>query len=82
LISAGYNHTLGLTSSNLLFAWGYNYYGQLGNSSTINRSSPVQIGSGSFTNINAGDNFSSIRKNDFTISLFGANDVGQIGDLT
>jgi alpha-tubulin suppressor-like RCC1 family protein len=82
VISAGSNHNLGKLINNTVFAWGYNYYGQLGDSTTINRSSPVQIASGSYTNVNAGDNFSSLRKNDNTIYLFGENDVGQIGDLT
>jgi len=37
-----------------LWTWGWNYYGQLGNNSTTDKSSPVQI-SGSWTAIAGGD---------------------------
>ena len=34
---------VGLTSSSYAWAWGYNYYGQLGDNTTNNRSSPVSV---------------------------------------
>jgi len=43
-IAAGY-HSLALQSNGTLWAWGYNNSGQLGDGTTTNRTSPVQIGS-------------------------------------
>jgi alpha-tubulin suppressor-like RCC1 family protein len=51
-VSAGRQHTLGLTSSGVVYAWGYGYNGQLGTNNTINTSSPVTV-VGGVTNWNA-----------------------------
>jgi alpha-tubulin suppressor-like RCC1 family protein len=45
-LSAGTNHSLGVTSSGILYAWGYNAQGQLGDGTVINRSSPVTVTGG------------------------------------
>jgi alpha-tubulin suppressor-like RCC1 family protein len=45
-ISAGYRHSLAVRSDGSLLAWGYNGFGQLGNSSTITASTPVFSNSG------------------------------------
>ena len=46
MISAGAFHSFGLKSNGTLWAWGYNYWSQLGDGSlyTEQQSSPVQIG--------------------------------------
>ena len=41
----GTSHTSAIKTDGTLWIWGYNYYGQVGDSTTTNRSSPVQIGS-------------------------------------
>jgi hypothetical protein len=41
-------------SNQLLFAWGLNSNGQLGDGTTINKSSPVQIGTKVWKSINDG----------------------------
>jgi alpha-tubulin suppressor-like RCC1 family protein len=41
---AGEDNILAVTTTGTLFAWGNNNYGQIGDGTTINRSSPVQIG--------------------------------------
>ena len=41
--SAGVGHALAINEKGELYAWGYNSYGQLGDGSTANRSSPVKI---------------------------------------
>ena len=45
-ISAGTGHALALKTDHSLWAWGYNYYGELGNDSTTDSNVPVQIDSG------------------------------------
>jgi alpha-tubulin suppressor-like RCC1 family protein len=41
-VSANGLHALGLTATGLVFSWGYNGYGQLGNGSTLNQNNPGQ----------------------------------------
>ena len=54
-VSAGGSHTVGIKLDSTVFSWGLNSSGQLGDSTTTNRSSPVQVGtvSSSLTNANA-----------------------------
>ena len=42
-IEAGYHHGIALKSDGSVWTWGYNYYGQLGDGTTANRSLPVQV---------------------------------------
>jgi len=59
-VSAGGFHGLGLRSNGTTWAWGFNASGQLGNDTTITRSSPVSV-VGGFTNwcqVSAGYNHS------------------------
>lgn len=49
------NFMLGLKSDGSLWAWGDNTYGQLGDGTVANKSSPVQIGSSSWSAISAGN---------------------------
>jgi len=42
-ISAGAYHTVGITTSGAAYAWGYNVYGQLGDGTTTNRTTPVLV---------------------------------------
>jgi alpha-tubulin suppressor-like RCC1 family protein/two-component sensor histidine kinase len=52
-VSAGDSHSVGIKLDNTVFAWGLNSAGQLGDSTTISRSSPVQVGTASSTLSNA-----------------------------
>jgi len=53
-ISAG-NHSAAIRSDGLLFTWGPDQTGALGNNtSAINESSPIQIGTSSWTSVSAG----------------------------
>jgi len=51
-VSAGGSHTVGIKLDNTVYAWGLNGSGQLGDATTINRSSPVQVGTITTTLIN------------------------------
>jgi alpha-tubulin suppressor-like RCC1 family protein len=79
-VSTGIVHTLGVTTTGTLFSWGDNSNGELGNSDTLNRSSPVQVGVA--TSISAGNNFSMTITSDGTAYGFGNNNNGQLGDGT
>jgi len=43
-VACGYYHTIGIKDDGTLWAWGYNGYGQLGDGTTTQRLTPVQIG--------------------------------------
>ncbi|WP_019070612.1 RCC1 domain-containing protein [Streptomyces hokutonensis] len=89
-IAAGCNHNLALVgrpgSDNAVKAWGYNATGQLGDNSTINRSTPVDT-QGIWTNgvsqIAAGCNHSiAVTGADNRLKTWGQNTSGQLGDGT
>jgi alpha-tubulin suppressor-like RCC1 family protein len=64
-VSAGIDHSLGVTDDGIAYAWGANSsvgpIGSLGNGTTINRSSPVTVIGGITTwiQVDAGSIFSS-----------------------
>ena len=70
--------------SGTLWAWGRNNYGQLGNNTRVNRSSPVQtIASGTnWKSIASGYLHSLAIKTDGTLWTWGHNYYGQLGDDT
>jgi alpha-tubulin suppressor-like RCC1 family protein len=79
-ILAARQHTIACKTGGTLWSWGYNPYGQLGFSDTINRSSPTQIDSASdWTAVTTGDSHTLARKTDSTIWACGLNNSGQLG---
>ena len=82
-IASGQYHTLVLKSDGTVWAWGYNYSGQLGNGTTIDSSTPVQvIGLSNIIYISAGNSHSMALKSDGTVWTWGLNSSGQIGNGT
>lgn len=81
-IAAGYNHYLALKSDGTVWAWGENYYyGQLGDGTFTNRSSPVQVtGLDGVTALSAGEIGSMALKEDGTVWTWGSNYDGLLGD--
>jgi len=80
-VSAGRIHNLGVRSNGTVWAWGSNNYGQLGDNSAINRSSPVSV-AGGFTDwcqvATYGSHSLGVRSNG-TAWSWGCNGQGQLG---
>lgn len=88
-VSAGSAYTGAIKTDGTLWLWGYNYqYGNLGDNSQVNRSSPVQT-------VTAGTNWKEIScskislymhtgaiKTDGTLWMWGGNNQGALGDNT
>jgi alpha-tubulin suppressor-like RCC1 family protein len=82
-IATGNWHSLGIKSDGTLWAWGQNSTGQLGDGTTTNRTSPVQIGTdNTWSKIAAGGTHSLGIKSDGTLWAWGRNGTGQLGDGT
>lgn len=83
-VSKRFSHTLALTNDGL-YAWGLNYRGQLGDGTTINRSTPDKVifppGVTSVTGIAAGYSHSLAITND-GLYAWGDNFNGELGDGT
>lgn len=76
-------HTIGLKGDGTVWSWGNNWYGQLGDSSTQARETPVQAaGLSGVTQVVAGDDYSLALKSDGTVWAWGNNQQGQLGDTT
>ena len=63
-----------------VWAWGHNFYGQLGNGTNTNQSTPVQVEDLlGVVDISAGHNFSLALKSDGTVWSWGSNEFGRLG---
>ena len=62
-----------------LFSWGYNADGSLGLNSTASYSSPVQIGTSSWTSVSAGNSHTMAIKSDGTLWSWGSDFYGNLG---
>ncbi|TMF58097.1 MAG: RCC1 repeat-containing protein [Chloroflexi bacterium] len=82
-IAGGQDHSLALKSDGTAWAWGYNFWGQLGNGTTTNSSTVVQVsGLGGVTAIAGGLAHSLAVKSDGTVWAWGYNIYGQLGNGT
>lgn len=81
IISAGTQHTAGIQSDGSLWAWGRNIFGQLGDNTLTNKSSPIQIFSEllNWSAVSCGTSHSMGLKKDGTLWTWGANARGQLG---
>ncbi|MCP9495358.1 MAG: choice-of-anchor D domain-containing protein [Pyrinomonadaceae bacterium MAG19_C2-C3] len=83
-IAAGSLHSLALKSDGTVWAWGANgQNGQLGDGTTTNRATPVQVsGLANVVAISTKNNHNLALKSDGTVWAWGNNDSGQLGDGT
>lgn len=84
-ITAGSGHSLALCSDGAMAAWGYNYYGELGNNSTTQSSVPVLVTqsgalfSKTVVAVAAGSGHTLALCSDGTVAAWGHNYNGQLG---
>ena len=76
-------HVLAVRTDGTLWGWGANIAGQVGDGTTITRSSPVRIGTATnWQSVSAGGYFSLALRTDGTLWTWGRNIYGQVGDGT
>jgi alpha-tubulin suppressor-like RCC1 family protein len=83
-VACGYSHTAAIKTDGTLWTCGYNGYGQLGNNTNTNRSSPVTTAGGgtNWRQVAAGYFHTAAIKTDGTLWTWGLNGHGQLGDNT
>lgn len=80
-IAAGGNHSLAVDGNSEVWAWGQNDFGQLGDSTIANRSTPVKVKHLSgVIQVAAGANHSAALKNDGSVWAWGDRRHLQLGD--
>ena len=82
-LAAGYSHTLALESNGTVWAWGRNQHGQLGDGTTADSDTPVQVvGLDNVIAIGAGWWHSLAVDQDGVVWAWGSNLTGQLGILS
>lgn len=84
-VDAGSYHSLAVGSDGLLYGWGYNGQGRVGDGTTAQRIAPVQLPTPTgvtFTTVDAGSTYSLALASDGSIYAWGMNYGGTLGDGT
>jgi YD repeat-containing protein len=83
-VAGGYHyHTIAVKTDSTVWAWGANWDGQLGDGTTTDRSTPVQVsGLADVSAIAGGGSHTIALKTDGTVWAWGYNWHGQLGDGT
>lgn len=81
-LTAGGDHTCGLTAGGVAYCWGSNGNGELGDASTTTRTAPVAVAGGlTFTRLAAGGFHNTCGiTNGGAAYCWGRNSLGQLGD--
>ncbi|WP_419025385.1 fibronectin type III domain-containing protein [Emergencia sp.] len=77
-VSLGADHSAVVMENGDLYTWGWNYYGALGNGTSVDSLIPIKIMEG-ITDISAGTWYSAAVKNDGSLYAWGRNSDGQLG---
>ena len=81
LVSASGSHTCALEPDRTVRCWGYNQYGQLGDGTTTDSSTPVSVaGLTNAITVAAGHHHTCALMTDGTLRCWGSNQYGQLGD--
>jgi alpha-tubulin suppressor-like RCC1 family protein len=80
-VSAGARHMAAVDTSNRVWSWGSNQSGQLGDSTTLTRPTPVSV-PGTFATVVAGGNHTLALDMNNHIWSWGQDTYGQLGDST
>jgi alpha-tubulin suppressor-like RCC1 family protein len=83
-VSCGWTHTVAIKTDGTLWTWGQDNYGQLGDNSTVDKSSPIQTVAGGtiWKQVSGGDVMSGAIKTDGTLWVWGSDSYGRLGDNT
>jgi len=88
-ISLGYSSSAAITSEGRLFTWGDNYFGQLGNGTTVDKHVPTEITNQfnlaigeTITTLSMSNHHSSTLTSEGRVFMWGYNSYGQLGDGT
>lgn len=82
-VAAGDRFLVTLRDDGTVWAWGLNEYGQLGDGTTTDRHTPVQVsGLSDIVSVAAGSYHAAALKDDGTVWAWGRNNWGQLGDGT
>jgi alpha-tubulin suppressor-like RCC1 family protein len=83
-VTAGDGHACALTAAGGVLCWGDNQFGQLGDGTTTDRTSPVAVVglAAGVVAVSAGDRHTCAVTADGGVRCWGANDTGQLGDGT
>src|SRR2546423_6901788 len=80
-VSAGHDHTCGVTTDNRAYCWGDNSEGQLGDGTTTGRLTPKAVAGGlRFRQISAGFDTSCGLTTEYRAYCWGNDQLGQVGD--
>ena len=80
--NAGTYHTVAIKTDGTLWAWGRNFWGQLGNNDTTDRSTPVTTFTGgtNWKQVSVGYNVTAAIKTDGTLWTWGRGSAGALGN--
>ncbi len=80
-MSAGGAHAVAIRADGTLWAWGYNFYGQLGDGTQANRHTPEQVGTGTdWVSVAAGGAHTLAIRADGTLWAWGDNEDAEVGN--
>ena len=82
LVAGGEYHSLAVTNSGSVYAWGNNTYGQLGNGTTTTSTTPVQVSGLTGASAVAAGDLHSVALAGGVVWTFGNNSYGQLGNDT